>query len=670
MKNIFLATAVTLAIAGCSTDDVQAPDDVNSFGQLEVSGDAEAGQTLTALVTDADGIADGAVSYQWHADGVDIAGATSSTYMITTADEAAKISVTVNYTDNARNDETIKSDETSAVTLPVVNGAATFAGDLATTITNDTSSAVTGAITVSDDDASEAMATAQTDTVGMYGTFSITADGAWTYTLADGNSTVDSLADASDSVVETLPITSVDGTTTDVVITITGVTSAGAMSQVAKISDSMSDDAGELRYKLSSSDIIEAGKISVSFMKDANVVNQNGDAKDAYIALYGTSTSTSAAIVDLRIGTDSFVIRDQDGIDVTIPFTPGVWTDVEMTWDASAASSSVAPLVTITIDGTSVTTDAFSSASSDLGAVEGGVQTVVFKLADTSSVITDAYYHIDDFKLYADMSGTIQFEDDFESYTVGDSLDDDNSSSPYNGSTADAVVASVEKSDPVVVAPVDNQMAKISDSMGDDAGELRYKLSSSDIIEAGKLTVSFLKDDNVVNQNGDAKDAYIAVYGTSTSTSAAIVDLRIGVDAFAIRDQDGIDVDIPFTPGVWTDVEITWDASAASGTVAPMVTVSINGTSVTTEAFSSASSDLGAVEDGVQTVIFKLADTSSIITDAAYYVDDIKLYSDLAGTTVQFEDDFESYSVGDSLDDDNSASPYNGSTADAVVVKE
>jgi hypothetical protein len=74
------------------------------------------------------------------------------------------------------------------------------------------------------------------------------------------------------------------------------------------------------------------------------------------------------------------------------------------------------------------------------------------------------------------------------------------------------------------------------------------------------------------------------------------------------------------------------------------------------------------VVDGVKTIAFKLSDTGSVVT-GAYLVDDIKLYSDIAGTVVAFEDDFEStrYTVGDSLDTDNLASPYDGSTAEAVV---
>ena len=193
----------------------------------------------------------------------------------------------------------------------------------------------------------------------------------------------------------------------------------------------MTDDAGELRYKHGAS--IEAGKLSVSFAKD-EVVTEDGSAKEAYIALYGSSTSTAAAVLDLRIGNGTYTIRNSD-IAVTSTFTPGEWIDVEMTWDASAATDSVAPLVTLSINGTAVTTEAFSSVSEDLASVMDGVKTVAFKLGDTSSVVTGAYL-VDDFKLYSDAT-TIAFEDDFEGYTLGSSLD----ASPYDSSTAEAVVA-------------------------------------------------------------------------------------------------------------------------------------------------------------------------------------------------------------------------------------
>ena len=57
----------------------------NDAGVITITGTATQGQTLTAAVTDADGIT-GTITYQWQADGVDISGATSQTYVLTQAE--------------------------------------------------------------------------------------------------------------------------------------------------------------------------------------------------------------------------------------------------------------------------------------------------------------------------------------------------------------------------------------------------------------------------------------------------------------------------------------------------------------------------------------------------------------------------------------------------------
>ncbi|BFM19925.1 VCBS domain-containing protein [Gilvimarinus japonicus] len=567
------------------------------------------------------------------------------------------------------------SSSSSSSAGPAENTPATF-GNLAATMTNSTEDDLAGTVSVTDEDDGEDTVQALSDESTMYGTFSIDTEGSWVYSLDTSDTTIASLSGVDDSVVDAIEIQSADGTTANLEITITGGDTVVTTTQAARITDHMIDDAGELRYKFS--EAISQGKLTVSFLKDADAVDESGSAKDAYIGLYGSSTSTSQALVDLRIQSDQYVIRGHDDIDVAIPFTPGEWTDVEMTWDASAASASETPLVTITINGTSVTTEPFSSAAGIASNVMDGVEAVIFKFGDDGAVIPHAAYHVDDVKVYSDLEGsTLAFEDDFESYEVGDLLDpDDNENSIYHSNSAEVTVANVASSGTggptgpeSGPGAAGNKIAKISDNMIDDAGELRYRHDST--IPAGKLSVSFLKDDNAVTEDGSAKDAYIGLYGTSTSTSDAIVDLRIQGDKFAIRDQDDIDVTVPFTPGQWTEVEMTWDASAASDSVPPMVTITINGTSVTTEAFDSASSSLADVMNGVEAVIFKLGDNGSTIPNAAYHVDEIKLFSDLDGTTVAFEDDFEGYSVGDSLDlDDNPDLPYHGNTAEAVVAQE
>ncbi|MCP8898077.1 VCBS domain-containing protein [Gilvimarinus xylanilyticus] len=557
---------------------------------------------------------------------------------------------------------------------PVENTPATFSS-LTGEISKITEDPLLGLVTVTDPDEGEAAVTPLTDESTAYGTFSIEESGSWEYVLDTQNSTVAGLAGPDDVVVDSIEIESVDGTTANLEITITGAEEEVETSQVARITDTMFDDAGELRYKFG--EAMESGKLTASFMKDADAVDEEGSAKDAYIGLYGSSTSTSQALVDLRIQSDQFVIRDKDDIEVAIPFTPGVWTDVEMTWDASEASAEQTPLVTITINGVSVTTEPFSSASSIPTTVMDGVEVVIFKFGDDSAVIPEAAYHVDNVKVYSDLEGTdLAFEDDFEGYAPGTKLDpDENADSIYHGNSAEVEVASVAVSG--TTGPDDggpesgpgaagNKVARMTDSMIDDAPELRYKLESP--LGQGKVTAYFNKDDNAVTEDGSAKDAYIGLYGGSTSTSDAIVDLRIQADQYALRDQGDIDVGVEYEPGVWNQVEMTWDASSADDTVTPTVTVTINGQPVTVEPFVSASSSPADVMDGVQYVIFKLGDNSSVLPAAQYRVDEIKVYSDLEGTTLEYEDDFESYDVGISLDpDENEGSVYHSNSAEVVV---
>ena len=87
-------------------------------GTPTISGTAQVGETLTADasgIADANGLDNVSFSYQWRADGTDIAGATGDTYTLADADEGKAVSVTVSFTDDAGNDETLTSAATAAV---------------------------------------------------------------------------------------------------------------------------------------------------------------------------------------------------------------------------------------------------------------------------------------------------------------------------------------------------------------------------------------------------------------------------------------------------------------------------------------------------------------------------------------------------------------------------
>jgi uncharacterized delta-60 repeat protein len=113
-------------------------------GEVVISGSLVQGQILTASNTlqDVDGIPSNGIHYQWQADGINIVGATNSTFILTTAQTGKRISVVASYTDLLSNNETVSS----SVTAPVgVNLTGTSGADaLVGTIGNDTLSGAAG----------------------------------------------------------------------------------------------------------------------------------------------------------------------------------------------------------------------------------------------------------------------------------------------------------------------------------------------------------------------------------------------------------------------------------------------------------------------------------------------------------------------------------------------
>ena len=86
-------------------------------GSVTIAGTVSEGETLTASNTlaDLDGIADGGIAYQWQADGVDIAGATGDTLVLTAAQLGKAITVVASYTDEQGTAESITSAPTAGV---------------------------------------------------------------------------------------------------------------------------------------------------------------------------------------------------------------------------------------------------------------------------------------------------------------------------------------------------------------------------------------------------------------------------------------------------------------------------------------------------------------------------------------------------------------------------
>ena len=306
--------------------------------------------------------------------------------------------------------------------------------DLKGATTSDAVDPATGMVSVLDPDAGEAFIV-PASTVSTYGMFTIMEDGSWTYTLDTANPTIAALV-SGERVTDTITISSVDGTTAEVEITISGVGGdTGGANKVAVIRDTDASDTGELRYALGDDGPLAAGRVTASVMR---LDDDFGDG-DAFITLFNSATNNDGAILDLRIRDDSFGLRSPSDIDTSAATVVlDQFMNVVVTWEYPEGNLEVNPLVTVEVDGVRMTTDGFTPDNNSVG----GVTHIAVRFGDNSGTRPDTgVVSVDNFTIYSDTDGSTQvFMDDFESYLEGDSLDTDNAASLYNSSTSEAVV--------------------------------------------------------------------------------------------------------------------------------------------------------------------------------------------------------------------------------------
>ena len=114
VDGVKLSGVLELVVPGPSSNSA-------ATGVPTIGGTARVGESLTAStsdIADADGLANASFTYQWLADDLDIGGATGSSYTVVTADAGKVIKVTVSFTDDAGNEESVTSAATAVVTQP------------------------------------------------------------------------------------------------------------------------------------------------------------------------------------------------------------------------------------------------------------------------------------------------------------------------------------------------------------------------------------------------------------------------------------------------------------------------------------------------------------------------------------------------------------------------
>jgi VCBS repeat-containing protein len=233
-----------------------------------------------------------------------------------------------------------KSDtDTSTITITAVNDAAVFTGNDGGDITEDAvPNTVTGDLDSTDvdgeDDSFVAVTTAVASDSG-YGSFTVTADGQWAYTLDNSNTSVNELFNFSQFLYDTFTVTAADGTTKTVSITIFGnndpatITGdfAGNVIEATAANPGSPTDSGTLH----STDPDGATDDFFAVTSPAPTVNGYGTftVTDSGVWTYSLNNANTT-VDDLNNGdtlSDSFLVHAQDGTAQLITVTIGGASD-------------------------------------------------------------------------------------------------------------------------------------------------------------------------------------------------------------------------------------------------------------------------------------------------------------------------------------------------------
>ena len=663
---VFLIAVLFTTLVGCGSSRDDIPLVQGSNGVASISGDAVVGGTLSASISDSDGVQSGTESFQWLSNGDLISGATSSSYTLTSDEGSEAVSVIARYTDGSGLRETVESaavDIQAAFTLGARYVHGLVDGALCEISAVDSSGVA---------ESTPLASSATSSGLASFGEL-IPVDGTALISCS-GGTYVDEATALVLGAPDTRAVVNVDG---DAVFTVSPLTEIAAR---------LAEAAGDLNTAISTYNAAIGvnfgvfGDITIIAPTDLATTAASNDEAGKYATALALISQLDAS----DVGASAADIINNLGADLA---------------DGTFSQSSLDDLNQAVVDvGTSAVagnldSDALFAVQSSINnapepAVFDGLSATIpndqtMPLTGTVTV-TDVNFGEDRVVAQTDV------QTDFGIFSI-----DENGAWTYTLNTADPLVASLDVgasvNDTIALSSIDGtaanliiritaltQVAEITNTINGDTGELRRDLDPH--LLQGKLSFSFLKTEALAD-DGNQKDAYITLYGSSGSVSESLVDLRIQGEAteldgsiraprFLVRNTDnpaypGGIIEAPFTTNEWYDIEIIWDMSQTN-----QITILINGEVLGGGPFSTAAvvdSDFIDLDqwfsEGVERVQWRFGDNGTTIPFGSYFVDNVAIYSDTAGTTLQFSDDFESYNVGD---------PFAGSalypnSVDAVV---
>ena len=219
--------------------------------------------------------------------------------------------------------------QTIAITISGTNDSAVIAGAETASVTEDAAATLTasGTLTISDVDSGEDTFTAETLT-GTYGSLTIDASGNWNYSADTSQASIQALA-GGDSVSDTITVSSADGTTHQIVITINGANDAAIISGVN--TSTLTEDSSATLTASGALTISDTDANEAEFTAETVSGNYGSLIIDAVGNWTYSANNTQAAIQSLGLGeqlTDTLTVRAVDGTTENIVITIDGTNDV------------------------------------------------------------------------------------------------------------------------------------------------------------------------------------------------------------------------------------------------------------------------------------------------------------------------------------------------------
>ncbi|WP_175558056.1 VCBS domain-containing protein [Roseibium suaedae] len=186
--------------------------------------------------------------FTMHSDGSWSFDPSHAAYQHLAAGQTQQVTIPVTVTDSAGATDT----ENLVITVTGTNDGARIGGTVVGTVTEDTLLNTGGKLDVTDPDAGQAQFVPQPHAVGAHGTFTVQPDGTWSYQLDNSQPAVQALQAGGTPLTDTLTVASVDGTTHDITVTITGTNDAPVLTAATA---SATEDGSAVTGRMSATDV-------------------------------------------------------------------------------------------------------------------------------------------------------------------------------------------------------------------------------------------------------------------------------------------------------------------------------------------------------------------------------------------------------------------------------